>query len=265
MRSRNITIADVKRGDTIIEVMFAFAIFTMVAIVTVSMMNLGLATSERSLELVTARNELNAQAEALRFVHSSYISELTLPSCDDAGSGQKCQQYAKLWQRITENAVNGASEAVDNYSLEYPVTACEKVYDDESLRNHHAFVLNTRKLTPDIGDVSNLENVIVYAKGKDDIDNKFVAPTLNARILYDSPGSAGDSDSTLSTVSFTEYTHIARVEGIWVIAVRGPRTNGSSRPQYYDFYIQTCWYGSNNSAATSLDAVVRLYNPDGIR
>lgn len=68
MRSRKITIADAKRGDTIIEVMFAFAIFTMVAIVTVSMMNLGLATSERSLELVTARNELNAQAEALRFV-----------------------------------------------------------------------------------------------------------------------------------------------------------------------------------------------------
>ena len=83
MRSRKITIADAKRGDTIIEVMFAFAIFTMVAIVTVSMMNLGLATSERSLELVTARNELNAQAEALRFVHSSYISELTLPSCDE--------------------------------------------------------------------------------------------------------------------------------------------------------------------------------------
>ena len=45
-----------KRGDTLIEVMFAFAIFSLVAIMSVTMMNLGLAASERSLEVVTVRD-----------------------------------------------------------------------------------------------------------------------------------------------------------------------------------------------------------------
>ena len=40
-----------KRGDTIIEVMFAIAVFSLVAVITISMMNLGTANAEGSLEL----------------------------------------------------------------------------------------------------------------------------------------------------------------------------------------------------------------------
>ena len=91
----------VKRGDTVIEVMFAFAVFALVAILSIAMMNSGVATSERSLELVVARNELNAQAEALRFIHSSYVSELTLPTCNEVTSvDDKCQQFSDLWTKI---------------------------------------------------------------------------------------------------------------------------------------------------------------------
>ena len=57
---------DTKRGDTIIEVMFAIAIFGLVAILSISSMNRGVVTAETTLEATTARDELNAQAEALR-------------------------------------------------------------------------------------------------------------------------------------------------------------------------------------------------------
>ena len=63
------------RGDTIIEVILALTIFSLVTVITITMMNLGIANAENALEVTTARNELNAQAEALRFIHSSYISK----------------------------------------------------------------------------------------------------------------------------------------------------------------------------------------------
>ena len=91
---RTVQNSPTRRGDTLIEVMFAIAVFSMVAVISISMMNAGVASGERSLELVTARNELNAQAEILRFIHSSYVSELTLPKCTNEliSKGEKCQQ-----------------------------------------------------------------------------------------------------------------------------------------------------------------------------
>ena len=64
-----------KRGDTLIEVMLSIAIFSLVAIITINMMNDGLNTAQRTLETEMARNEIDAQAEALRFIHNNYVSE----------------------------------------------------------------------------------------------------------------------------------------------------------------------------------------------
>lgn len=264
-----------KRGDTIIEVMFAFAIFTLIAIITITMMNLGLAASERSLELVTARNELNAQAEALRFIHSSYISELTLPergslTPEQINQGVKYQQYKDLWDTLIGNTMHGSCSAEETaadgcFDIEYPLSQCETVYANEKrqLINNHAFVLNTRQLLSPLSTSGMNNSAIIYAREDPEV---FVEPTLNARLLYtgDNPLSDGTSDDRIS--SLNNYTHLARAEGIWVVGVSGPTTNtGSSdpQPQYYDFYIETCWYGSGNAVPTSLDAVIRLYNPGG--
>ena len=67
-----------KRGDTIIEVMFAIAVFSLVAVLSVMSMDSGINNGENALETVTVRNEINAQAEALRFIHSYLISERSL-------------------------------------------------------------------------------------------------------------------------------------------------------------------------------------------
>lgn len=64
-----------ERGDTIIEVIFAITIFAFVAIGSISIMNQGLATGERALEITLVRQQINAQAEALRFVHAANVMD----------------------------------------------------------------------------------------------------------------------------------------------------------------------------------------------
>lgn len=258
-----------KRGDTIIEVMFAFAIFSLIAIISVSMMNIGLAASERSLELITARNELNAQAEALRFIHSSYVSEKTLPECDPLnptesdGTMRKCQQYKTLWEnRIAASAITVEEFSDPSNKIDYPLSQCSEVYENNNrkLVQNHAFVINARKLTSVSSDPNYMNNAFIAASGSGLSADVFQEPLLNARIIYSDPaGTGGNSSDNMNTL--TKYTQVERVEGIWVIAVKGGGT--ATNPQYYDFYIETCWNGSGSPAPTSLDTVIRLYNPAG--
>lgn len=62
-----------ERGDTIIEVIFAIAIFSFVAISSLAIMNQGIATGEKALEVTLVRQQVNAQAEALRFIHEARV------------------------------------------------------------------------------------------------------------------------------------------------------------------------------------------------
>jgi len=61
-------------GDTLIEVLFAISVFSLVVVGSVSIMNQGTAISQRALEITLVRNEIDAQAETLRFIHDSYVS-----------------------------------------------------------------------------------------------------------------------------------------------------------------------------------------------
>lgn len=63
-----------QRGDTIVEVLFAVVIFSLVAVGSMSIMSQGAATAQRALEISLVRQEINSQAETLRFLNSSYIS-----------------------------------------------------------------------------------------------------------------------------------------------------------------------------------------------
>jgi hypothetical protein len=58
-----------ERGDTIIEVILAVVIFALIAVGSLTIMNQGLATAERSLEITLVRQQMDAQAEALRYIH----------------------------------------------------------------------------------------------------------------------------------------------------------------------------------------------------
>lgn len=274
-----------KRGDTLIEVMFAIAVFSFVTVITIAMMNSGLSTAENSLELVTARNELNAQAEALRFVHSSYISEKTLLPSDSASGDGPYQQYDKLWEKIVENAVDpvtaqasGLLDLADFVSDHNPVGAsgCSRVYDSGSglggrspLSLVDAFVLNTRDLSSmQLGANGRLQlNTSVSYISVNDTSlpaGTFIPATLNARLLFTNSLGGISSDQFLDAQSgLALFNRVYRAEGIWAFAV----TDGATDPadsKYYDFYIDTCWYGSRTVNPTVIDTVIRLYNPENV-
>ncbi len=256
-----------KRGDTIIEVMFAITIFAAVAIISIAMMNLGVANSERALELSTARNELNAQAEALRFIHSSYTSELTLPECQ-SGSSEKCQQFKRLWETIIAGAKEPYNPAdttnTANFSIPSPLDSCDVVYKDNNklLSENRAFVINTRQISQ-VNNVSNQVDGIYVSAANSATRDLFQPPSLGARIIYirNQAGETYDEDSEDSSIAgplSTDpllYRTVGQIEGIWVVAVK------DADERFYDFYIQACWYASGSNAPTSLDTIIRLYNP----
>ena len=58
-------------GDTLIEVMLASAVFSAVAVGCLTVMNRGLSIAQQSLESTLVRQQIDAQAEMLRFVHNN--------------------------------------------------------------------------------------------------------------------------------------------------------------------------------------------------
>lgn len=55
-----------QRGDTIVEVALAFAVFALLAMGSIVLMNQGTATAQRALEQTQVRQVINGQADALR-------------------------------------------------------------------------------------------------------------------------------------------------------------------------------------------------------
>jgi len=102
-----------QRGDTLVEVLFAFAILSMVVVGSMTIMNQGAQTSQRSLEMTTARQTMDGQADALRFLHDAYIAQFKVASAtyDPATP-------AGQWKLITDNLNDGAVVA--------PIDAAEK-------------------------------------------------------------------------------------------------------------------------------------------
>lgn len=256
MRITSKNVSNAKRGDTLIEVMVAMAVLAVITIVTVTMMNRGLNVAERSLELTTARNELNAQAEALRFIHSSYVSELNLPDCSSTNLGGevRCQAFKGIWEEIVGLAINYN----DPRAIRLPAADCEQeIYGNNkrALISDHAFIINTRLLQASntSSGVSLASIVKASGTGSNRNPDVFQMPDINARILY------GNIDDTRLT-DLSNYTNLIAAQGIWVVGVKSQETNNGV-PRYFDFHIETCWNNAGNNTPSSLDAVIRLYNP----
>lgn len=62
-----------RQGDTIIEVILAVAVFSMVAVGAISIMNSGVSIAQQSLEITLVRSEMKVQAETIRYIHQRFI------------------------------------------------------------------------------------------------------------------------------------------------------------------------------------------------
>jgi type II secretory pathway pseudopilin PulG len=92
-------IGNYSKGDTIIEVMLAFAVFAMLAVGSITIMNQGVASAQESLETTLVRQQIDSQAESLRFLHQAYIATTGTPTA----SGVKFQSI------LTDNVNTGVN------------------------------------------------------------------------------------------------------------------------------------------------------------
>ncbi|MBQ3294250.1 type II secretion system protein [Candidatus Saccharibacteria bacterium] len=290
-----------RKGDTLIEVMFAVAVFGLAAVGTIALMNRGLASTQNSLETTMARQEIDAQAEALRFLHGAYISE---PKKADATPlDQVCSNpasYRDLWKCLTTKHVYDSESSTalnktivtDEDTDFYTHTTSPGQYCDDIFRTNSStsfsvpsksFILNPRSL--DISDLDTVDDITKTLK-KTIVTNDIQTTRLNLagtypRLLYGDATSTSDddnlSDATIGSGNLINYGDnkktLEHSEGIWITSVASPSgvqcKVGESgdvefRPDYYDFHIQTCWDSAANNSASTIESTVRLFNPDQI-
>lgn len=212
-----------QRGDTIVEVLFAVTVFSLIAVGGLSIMNQGAAMAQRSLEIGQVRDQMDSQADALRFLHSAYLSNLST-----AGAST-----TKKWQDVVKtHAVTKAQPFADDADQ----TSCHlpnPANASSSASRGEPFALDVTKLDPD-----SATPVLSLSQG-DTIDKT----ETFAQIRYPAAGS----------------TDPARSEGLWIQAVYSPPSGRVLG--YYDFHIRACWLTPGQAAPLTLGTIVRLYEP----
>ena len=256
----------VKKGDTLIEVTIAVGIFAMVAISIVAVMSGGTSSAQSALETTLTREEIDAQAEALRFIQAAYIADKDTIDTTDANS----DRYVKLWRAITSRAIELNDNNSDEAILGYSPSSCSELYDttDGAVFNQNAFVLNYRGF----GDLTSdrIDRVLIPATNSagGPQTNYFAPASTYPHLIYTSGANGtGDSEESSELIADTYDYNFYKAEGIYVVAVRdkdSTNLNGEKTSAFYDFYIRTCWYGTDASQPSTVSTVIRLYDPDAL-
>ena len=222
----------VKKGDTLVEVALAIGIFSMVAIAVVAVMNTGMSNAQTALETTLTREEIDTQAEALRFIQVSAAAENT-----------ENGKFSKLWSEIIKNALQPADLKNNDPDLlsnvyQFAPSSCDALYGDNSLiKKQKAFFIDPKKLNDD----SLNDSFFSYAEASK--SNSFRSAEGYPRIYY-------NEDNT------------AVAEGIFVVAVKdatGTKILGDNGEGFfYDFYIRTCWRDSGSDGPSTISTVIRL-------
>lgn len=247
-----------KKGDTLVEVSLAIGIFSMVAIAAVSVINGSTNGAQASLESTITREEIDGQAEALRFIQSAYVAGGEVENVSSS-------KYASLWQNIANHAIDLSrlSDSERDAVLKYNPVSCNEIYNSSdtagwnTLKKQNAFLINTRAMGS-----SNWNQIVVGYN-----PSTFRTASTYPRIIYNSLTTDALYESASNNFSITS------AEGIYVIAVRdkdgtvivsdsgGGTTTKSA---YIDFYIRSCWFTPSADRASTISTAIRLYDPDAI-
>lgn len=94
-------------GDTLIEVLFATSVFSLVAVGGLAVMNQGSDVSERALEITLVREQMDAQAQTLRFLNSSYVTAFQVG--DSYGATTPAGQWSLMSAYVKAHTINSPS------------------------------------------------------------------------------------------------------------------------------------------------------------
>ena len=125
------------RGDTIVEVIFAVALFSMVAVGAITLMNKGVRIAQQSLEVTLVRQQIDSQAEMLRYIHQS------------ASRGDAAQ--TNLWNELVKKTTTNVVEVVGSN-------------ENQCLPIDTGFFLYPNNDSIAVGDTRQLKQPETYAK-----------------------------------------------------------------------------------------------------
>lgn len=183
-----------ERGDTLIEVLFAVSVFSLVAVGGLAVMNQGAATSQRSLEVTLVRQEMDSQSETLRFLNSSYIAAYK------AGGTYGASTPAGQWARMTANV------------QAHPLINATALGGAQCPSTHPAgsFILNTQLATF----IDPTQNVIVPAKTfahlnyVDDGSGNMIVSSAEG-LWIEGIRSAKSTDTSQATIGYIDFHILA--------------------------------------------------------
>ena len=232
----------------------------MIAIAITAVMSSGTSGAQASLETTLAREEIDSQAEALRFIQTAYAVDR------DAAD----KRFPGLWDQIKNHAIKigDLNENHQEEILQYYPTSCKDLYNNSRIADA-AFVINPRMLGTFTSEVENKTKGIksVYISRKDQA-SKFTTATTFPRLIYGLNKNSNEGNEN-NLIDSSTYSTLFHAEGIYIIAVKDADTTNlvnstGNKSAYYDFYIRTCWYGTDATEPSTISTVIRLYDPDAI-
>ena len=274
------------RGDTLVEIMFAVGIFGLVAIGAIGIMNKGLYDAQKALEITMARQEIDAQAEALRFLHEAYLSEQN-------NNDLRQKPYSRIWDWLKYRIYKPSDAKLAHFFDSYNGVNCNKIYSENraipdpesSVFGAKPFVINVRRIdeltATSYMNISGSESAIGYSTPATDYGNAIIVnynkltnmfeqsptyPRLLFSNTYAANSSIHDLETSLSDQEINDtgrnisiyYTTMTKAQGIWITGIASADTN----PEFYDFYIRTCWVAPGETDPTTISTTIRLFNPD---
>lgn len=146
-----------QRGDTLIEVLFAITVLSLAVVMSLSIMNQGTSASLRSLQITLVRQEIDSQAEALRFLNSAYVATYTTGYAPSASDTSPAAEYYRIIQDIKARGATSVS------AFGSTGTTCNKAPSGSFIMNARAakYIKNAAQLV----DASSYAQVVYNTDG----------------------------------------------------------------------------------------------------
>ena len=151
-----------QKGDTLIEVLFAMTVFSLIVVTGLSLMGQGLAAAQRSLEITTVRQQMDGQVETLRFLHSAYVNSYQAGQTFNLTDGVStpAEEYYKIIQFVRTAGRASASQFGGTNACVIPNNA-----NTDFVLNPATAQLVTTATKPDIFQAAPTVSQLVYAGG----------------------------------------------------------------------------------------------------
>lgn len=266
-------------GDTIVEAVVAIAIYSIVAVLSLSLMSSGISTAQRNLESTMSRAVIDSESELLRYYYESYLASQSNKN-DDA-------RYAAIWkEKIKPKDDSDKVEPSELYYEEPGSTEKYNTCDDlikhdkarlESIPGSGAIsiyalsgrgALSTFKKNINYYGIGKMNNNTAYESLQLFGADQIVTAPLYPRLTYKNMSISGNTIGIVPEDTATDFLGGAggkadgkeyyqsrvsyRAEGVWIFPKRTDKG--------YDFYVRTCWNPVGSNTPSTFMSVVRLYD-----